>query len=83
MRKELACSGGGGPACCLQRPSPTSTTTGAQAAFNDADVRFLQAMIPHRQQAIDAAKLVGSRTDTPSWSSSPTPSAPVKPRSRP
>lgn len=48
-----------------------------------AAMRFLQAMIPHHQQAIDAAKLVGSRTDTPSWSSSPTPSAPVKPRSRP
>jgi uncharacterized protein (DUF305 family) len=44
-------------------PAPTSTTSGAQAAFNDADVRFLQAMIPHHQQAIDAAKLVTGRTD--------------------
>jgi uncharacterized protein (DUF305 family) len=25
-------------------------------------VRFLQAMIPHHQQAIDAAKLVGGRS---------------------
>jgi uncharacterized protein (DUF305 family) len=44
-------------------PAPTPTATGAQAAFNDADVRFLQAMIPHHQQAIDAAKLVAGRTD--------------------
>jgi uncharacterized protein (DUF305 family) len=44
-------------------PPPTSTTTGAQAAFNDADVRFLQEMVPHHQQAIDAAKLVTGRTD--------------------
>jgi uncharacterized protein (DUF305 family) len=43
-------------------PAPTSTTTGAQTMFNDADVRFLQAMIPHHQQAIDAAKLVAGRT---------------------
>lgn len=43
-------------------PTPTSTATGAQAGFNDADVRFLQAMIPHHQQAIDAAKLVGGRS---------------------
>ena len=61
--KEFACLSGGGPACCLQRSAPTSTATGAQAAFNDADVRFLQAMIPHHQQAIDATKLVRSRTD--------------------
>jgi uncharacterized protein (DUF305 family) len=44
-------------------PTPTSTATGAQAGFNDADVRFLQAMIPHHQQAIDAVKLVAGRTD--------------------
>lgn len=83
MRKSLLALVAAVLLAACSDPSPTSTTTGAQAAFNDADVRFLQAMIPHRQQAIDAAKLVGSRTDTPSWSSSPTPSAPVKPRSRP
>jgi uncharacterized protein (DUF305 family) len=44
-------------------PAPTPPATGAQSAFNDADVRFLQAMIPHHQQAIDAAKLVTGRTD--------------------
>jgi uncharacterized protein (DUF305 family) len=46
-------------------PAPTSTATGAQPALNDADVRFLQTMIPHHQQAIDAAKLVTGRTDRP------------------
>jgi uncharacterized protein (DUF305 family) len=44
-------------------PTPTSTATGAQPAFNDADVRFLQAMTRHHQEAIDAAKLVTGRTD--------------------
>src|SRR4029453_18309288 len=44
-------------------PTPTPTATGVQAGFKDAGVRFLQAMIPHHQQAIDAAKLVTGRTD--------------------
>jgi uncharacterized protein (DUF305 family) len=34
-------------------------------AFNDADVSFLQAMIPHHQQAIEMAKLVTGRTRRP------------------
>jgi uncharacterized protein (DUF305 family) len=33
--------------------------------FNDTDVGFLQAMIPHHQQAIDMAKLVEGRTQRP------------------
>jgi uncharacterized protein (DUF305 family) len=33
--------------------------------FNHADVGFLQAMIPHHQQAIDMAKLVTGRTRRP------------------
>jgi uncharacterized protein (DUF305 family) len=32
---------------------------------NDADVSFVQAMIPHHQQAIDMAKLVTGRTRRP------------------
>jgi uncharacterized protein (DUF305 family) len=44
-------------------PAPTSTTLGVQTAvFNGADVRFLQAMIPHDQQAIVAAELVRGRS---------------------
>jgi uncharacterized protein (DUF305 family) len=34
-------------------------------AFNDADVGFLQAMIPHHQQAISIAKLATGRTRRP------------------
>jgi len=34
-------------------------------AFNDADVGFLQAMIPHHQQAITMAKLATGRTRQP------------------
>jgi uncharacterized protein (DUF305 family) len=33
--------------------------------LNDADVSFVQAMIPHHQQAIDMAKLVTGRTRRP------------------
>lgn len=42
-------------------PLPADQTPG----FNDADVGFLQAMIPHHQQAIDMAKLVSGRTRRP------------------
>lgn len=84
MRKSLLALVAAVLLAACSDPSPTSTTTGAQAAFNDADVRFLQAMIPHHQQAIDAAKLVREPDRSlPGWSSSPTRSAPVKPRSRP
>src|SRR6266508_2872018 len=34
-------------------------------AFNDADVGFLQSMIPHHQQAISMAKLATGRTRRP------------------
>jgi uncharacterized protein (DUF305 family) len=34
-------------------------------AFNDADVGFLQTMIPHHQQAITMAKLASGRTQRP------------------
>lgn len=42
-------------------PLPADQTPG----FNDADVGFLQAMIPHHQQAIDMARLVTGRTQRP------------------
>jgi uncharacterized protein (DUF305 family) len=34
-------------------------------AFNDADIGFLQAMLPHHQQAISMAKLATGRTRRP------------------
>ncbi|GAA1482080.1 DUF305 domain-containing protein [Gordonia sinesedis] len=44
--------------------SPTSQSPGA-AAHNAADVRFNRMMIPHHQQALAMAELVGSRTENP------------------
>lgn len=63
MRKSLLALVAAVLLAACSDPAPTSTATGAQTAFNDADVRFLQAMIPHHQQAIDTAKLVTGRTD--------------------
>jgi uncharacterized protein (DUF305 family) len=47
------------------RSAATQPTASKAAAFNDADVAFLQDMIPHHQQAIDMAKLVDGRTQRP------------------
>jgi uncharacterized protein (DUF305 family) len=47
------------------RSAATQPTASKAAAFNDADVTFLQEMIPHHQQAIDMAKLVEGRTQRP------------------
>jgi len=47
------------------RSAATQATSGKAAAFNDADVRFLQDMISHHQQAIEMAKLVDGRTQRP------------------
>jgi uncharacterized protein (DUF305 family) len=47
------------------RSAATQPTASKTAAFNDADVTFLQDMIPHHQQAIDMAKLVEGRTQRP------------------
>ena len=47
------------------RSAATQSTSGKAAAFNDADITFLQDMIPHHQQAIEIAKLVDGRTQRP------------------
>ena len=52
-------------ACNQGGQSQEQGTAPAEAAPNDADVAFTQNMIPHHQQAIDMAKLVGSHTDRP------------------
>ncbi|MGY5080907.1 DUF305 domain-containing protein [Streptomyces nigrescens] len=43
------------------KASPGSSESSAKGAFKDADVKFAQMMIPHHQQAIEMAKLSGSR----------------------
>ncbi|MCW6005702.1 DUF305 domain-containing protein [Micromonospora sp. CPCC 205371] len=44
--------------------SPTAATSSG-AAFNDADVRFAQMMIPHHQQAVDMAASAETRAKDP------------------
>jgi uncharacterized protein (DUF305 family) len=46
------------------QPAATSSTTATltPAAFNDADVTFVNGMIPHHQQAVDMTALVPSRS---------------------
>src|SRR5258707_10930402 len=42
--------------------SSKASGSSAKGAFNDADVKFAQMMIPHHQQAVVMAKLSGSRS---------------------
>lgn len=37
----------------------------AAASYNDADVAFLEGMIPHHRQAVEMAEMVPDRTDRP------------------
>ncbi|MFG3577722.1 DUF305 domain-containing protein [Micromonospora chersina] len=43
----------------------TSTSSSANATFNDADVMFAQMMIPHHQQAVEMADLAPTRASDP------------------
>lgn len=57
----LAACGGNSAAPAVSQ-SPGAAATAGSAAFNDADVEFVQNMIPHHQQAVQMAQLVASRT---------------------
>lgn len=43
----------------------TSTSSSANATFNDADVMFAQMMIPHHEQAVEMADLAPTRANDP------------------
>jgi uncharacterized protein (DUF305 family) len=45
-----------------QSTAPSSAGALAPAAFNDADVAFVNGMIPHHQQAIDMSAMVPTRS---------------------
>ena len=56
-----ACSDDG-----AQEAAPSSTSTPQAAAqYNDADVAFATAMIPHHQQAVEMAELAADRAESP------------------
>ncbi|CAN5624262.1 DUF305 domain-containing protein [soil metagenome] len=48
-------------------PDATSTPADAEtsASFNDADIEFLQGMVPHHSQAVEMAQMVPDNTDRP------------------
>jgi uncharacterized protein (DUF305 family) len=45
--------------------SSAGASTEAAAKFNDADVAFVQGMLPHHQQAVEMAQLAGDRAADP------------------
>ncbi|GIH25801.1 lipoprotein [Acrocarpospora phusangensis] len=68
-----ACVGGGDTASSGYVPTPANNTwsptptpsSPATASINDADVLFVQMMIPHHQQAVEMAQLAQSRATDP------------------
>jgi uncharacterized protein (DUF305 family) len=58
-------SGGHGSMPGMGSGSSSATSTASAAAFNDADVNFLQMMIPHHRQAVDMAVLAETRATDP------------------
>ena len=47
----------------LARPAASQVASSVAPGATEADVRFMQAMIPHHAQALDMAALVAERTD--------------------
>jgi uncharacterized protein (DUF305 family) len=62
-----ACSGGDHSSTADHGAEPTYAPAGipADATFNQADVEFVQGMIPHHQQAVEMAELALKQTTNP------------------
>ncbi|WP_137725326.1 DUF305 domain-containing protein [Prescottella subtropica] len=59
-------SSGSGDTTATSTTATTTVTAPAQAgAHNDADVAYVQMMIPHHQQAVEMAEMVPSRSSNP------------------
>ncbi|MFF3274386.1 DUF305 domain-containing protein [Streptomyces chrestomyceticus] len=52
---------GGGPRTASGSAAASPTASASEAAHNDADVRFMQRMIPHHRQAVEMSEPAGSR----------------------
>ena len=59
------CSGGGDASGAGASPSSAETPAEESAAFNDADVTFVQGMIPHHRGAIEMSQLAEGRAEDP------------------
>jgi len=61
------CSSGSdaGPAGTTPAPAATSSSASASQAHNQADITFLQSMIPHHTQAVEMSKLAAQRASSP------------------
>jgi len=61
----LAGCGSGSDAGNAPAPAATSGPASAAQAHNQADITFLQGMIPHHTQAVEMSKLAAQRASTP------------------
>ncbi|MEU7226379.1 DUF305 domain-containing protein [Streptomyces chrestomyceticus] len=52
---------GGGPRTASASAAASPTGSASEAAHNDADVRFMQRMIPHHRQAVEMTEPAGAR----------------------
>jgi uncharacterized protein (DUF305 family) len=61
-----ACGGDSGEQAGPAAPAPpTSSASAANTSFNEADVAFAQAMIPHHEQAVEMAKMASEKGSDP------------------
>lgn len=58
------CSSDGSDMGGMGQGSDSSASPAASADFNDADVTFVQGMIPHHQQAVEMAMLAETRAES-------------------